>query len=465
MSADNNQGFVTRAPTMRFPGDQEAAFLEDYFQKSLLQIRFSIGLGIFLYSVFGILDYLLIPAVKEQIWFIRFAIVCPFLALSIAFTWTRLFKRVLQLALMLAAFVIGFGIIAMTRIAYAPGSYYYYAGLILVLMWVYTFSGARFIYATFTGWMIVAVYEVVTLASGSVPVTVMVSNSFFFISANIIGMLACYQIELYKRKDFWQRALLEAEEQKSKAHLQEVRSELELAKEIQNGLLPAQSFDWPGGEIVCFCHPTLEIGGDFFSYHHSDEGRFTLALGDVSGHGIPAALLMAATLSLFDTTSERPLSPCERLAQMDQELSAYTAQRHVNCAFCYVELEDCVVHVANAGGIPPFIRRVNGEVEKLDVNGFPLGHGLGAAIGYEGVQVSLSDGDLLVMVTDGVVEAVDARKEMLGFKRLGQVIAEGPNHTAQAMMDHLVNAIQAHIDPRAPQDDFTISVVRIRSED
>jgi hypothetical protein len=176
--------------TLRFPGDIEDAFLEDYFHKSINPIRFSLVLGMVLFALFGILDSLLIPEVKEEVWFIRFAIVCPFFILLLLFTRSHFFHQFMQPVLAVAILVTGLSIVAMTLIAYPPGNYYYYAGLILVLMWAYTFISARFIFATLACWTVVAAYEIVAF-----------NHNFFFLSANIIGMLA-YIIEFYKHTDF-----------------------------------------------------------------------------------------------------------------------------------------------------------------------------------------------------------------------------------------------------------------------
>lgn len=451
--------------TLGFIGEQEDAFSEDYYQKSLSQVRFSCLLGIFLYSMFGILDYLLIPDVKEDIWFIRFAVVCPFMILFFFYTRTSFFKKWMQPSLFILVVVVGSGIIAMTVIAYPPGSYYYYAGLLLVLMWSFTFAAARFIYATLAGWVLVACYEIVAIGINNTPTFVLISNSFFFISANIIGMLAAYMIELYKRRDFCQRRLLEKEQTKSNNLIGELHNELVLASEIQQGLMPSTTLEWQCVELVCYSKPTLEIGGDFYSYHFFEPDRFALAIGDVSGHGIPAALLMAATLSLFNATFARKLSPCERLVELDRELVPYTEKRHQNCAFCYLELNEGTLYIANAGGIPPYIRRENGFVQMLRVGGFPLGHGLGAEFGYTGEQIHLAGGDMVILVTDGAVEAKDSEERMFGFDRLEQVIAEGPNGTAQSMLDHVVKEVTGYIDVNEPQDDFTVAVLRFTPQD
>jgi len=409
--------------TLRFQNDLEKTFLEDYFLKSINQLRFSIVLGILLYALFGILDFLLIPEVKESIWFIRYAIVCPYLILYFFLTYHRKFNKIMQPSLVLTVLVTGFGIIAMSVIAYPPGSYYYYAGLILVLMWGYTFTASRFIYATLAGWLLVAAYEFAAFFWIVTPLPVLISNNFFFLSANLIGMLACYLIEYYKRRDFWQRCLLDVERTKSESMLQAIQSELALASKIQSSLLPPATCNLPGLELICFSKPSEEIGGDFYSYHVVEDNCFALAMGDVSGNGIPAALLMVACLSLFDSTFSLNLSPSERLMRLDLELMPYTEPQNQNCAFCYLELSQRQLQIVNAGGIPPFIRHANGCVEWPRVSGFPLGYGLGAQSGFQSIQMPLSEGDQIILVSDGIVESTNNDNLMFGFERLEQTIA------------------------------------------
>ena len=121
----------------------------------------------------------------------------------------------------------GFGIIEMILIAPYPGNYSYYAGLILVFIFGYTFFKLRFIYATIAGWMIVVAYECAAIWLNQTPIPVLLNNNFFFLTGNIIGMFACYSIEFYSRKDFVQARLLEAEERKVKAANRELEKRVE----------------------------------------------------------------------------------------------------------------------------------------------------------------------------------------------------------------------------------------------
>ncbi len=203
--------------TLSFSGELEQAYLDDFFNKSLKQVRLIMLIGIFFYGIFGILDAKLIPGAKSTLWFIRYAIVTPSIVGVIAFSFSSQFKRYMQLCLTLVITLSGLGIIIMILIAPPPVNYSYYAGLILVLIFGYVFLRIRFIWASIAGWAIVAFYEIAAVWLSNTPVAILFNNNFFFISANIIGMFACYSIEYYSRRDFYLVKLLEIEQKKVNA--------------------------------------------------------------------------------------------------------------------------------------------------------------------------------------------------------------------------------------------------------
>ena len=202
---------------LSFPGQLEKDFLNDYFSNSLKTVRFSLLAGIFLYGFFGILDATLAPNMKTTLWAIRFGVVCPFLAGVIGFSYFAAFRKFFQLTVASAMMVAGAAIIYMIAILPPPVNQTYYAGLILVFIWGYTFTRVRFIWATSAGWILVALYEVVAIGLSKSPISVLMNNNFFFISANLVGMFACYFIEYYTRRDFFLAFRLETEQEKVKS--------------------------------------------------------------------------------------------------------------------------------------------------------------------------------------------------------------------------------------------------------
>ena len=212
--------------TLSFPGELEEAFLRDYFQKSLRHVRIALLLAVFFYGIFGILDAWIAPEVKEKLWLIRYAVFLPFAICAFLFSFSSHFRRYMQLCLTAVILVAGFGIIQMILIAPYPGNYSYYAGLILVFIFGYTFFKLRFVWATVAGWMIVFAYELAAVWLNQTPIAILLNNNFFFLAGNIIGMFACYSIELYSRRDFMQARMLDAEKRKAKAWNRELEKEV-----------------------------------------------------------------------------------------------------------------------------------------------------------------------------------------------------------------------------------------------
>ncbi len=189
--------------TLAFPSPLEEAFIDDFYNNSLTMVRLSLFAGIVLYGLFGILDAQLVPALKWKLWFLRFAIVWPSLVAIIVWSFYPSFKRHFQPAVASVMIVAGFAIVVMISFIPPPVNYSYYAGLILVFIWGYSFTRVRFVWAAPAGWLIVAFYEFVAIWISDTPNSILISNNFFFISAQVIGMFVCYSIEFYLRRDFY----------------------------------------------------------------------------------------------------------------------------------------------------------------------------------------------------------------------------------------------------------------------
>ena len=264
---------------------------------------------------------------------------------------------------------------------------------------------------------------------------------------------------------------LQASEDRHRLMADRLQSDLVLAREIQQSLLPAPTPKWPGLKVVCYTQPAFEVGGDFYAYHASSQARvllnkYILAVGDVSGKGVSAALLMATSLSQFNAALSLKLTPTERLAYLDRALLPYTKPWRQNCALCYVELVGIntvrpVLKAVNAGCIPPYLKHADGSVEWAVIGGFALGQGLGAQMGYQEIRRLLSKGDMIILTSDGLVEASNATSELFGFERLEQAIIEGPTTSARAMLEHLKAEITAYVGEAEPHDDITILVAQV----
>ena len=216
--------------TLKFSGDSstlEEPFLSDYCRGSLFHIRISLVLGALLYAAFGSLDAVLMPEQKSTAWLIRFVIVCPVFFGILLTSFSKFFERYMQPLLAGGIILAGGGIVCMIVIAPTPVNYSYYAGLMLVFMWGYTFIRVRFLWASLAGWVQVVLYEIAAIWISPTPSSVLLSNNFFFISANGIGMLACYSIEFYARRDFFLTQQLEMEREKINRVNQELEEQVE----------------------------------------------------------------------------------------------------------------------------------------------------------------------------------------------------------------------------------------------
>ncbi len=184
-------------------------------------------LGAVFYAGFGILDAYLMPEEKYFAWFIRFVVVSPSLLAVAGLTYLPVFRPYSQ-PLMAAVIVLaGGGIIAMILVAPPPINHFYYAGVILVFMFGYTYFRAGFVWASLGGWVLVVLYEIVAMVLTATPTPVLVSNNFFFVSANIVGMIACHGIEYDARRHFFMSHLFAAEKEKVNQINQELEARVE----------------------------------------------------------------------------------------------------------------------------------------------------------------------------------------------------------------------------------------------
>lgn len=216
--ASGSENWKLNKITLNFKGEiekYENDYRDDYFKQSLSPFRFAIILAIIFFDVFAFLDAMQFPELKNTFWIIRFGIITPVLVAVIFFSYSANFKKYMQITIAGIMYLTGLGIIVMIILAARAANHYsYYAGLILIFIFGYTFIRARFLYAVTAGWSIVASYEIGAIWMSDTPFEILINNNYFFISANLIGMLICYFMEHSSRRDFYMRKLLEMEQEK-----------------------------------------------------------------------------------------------------------------------------------------------------------------------------------------------------------------------------------------------------------
>jgi serine phosphatase RsbU (regulator of sigma subunit) len=215
-------------------------------------------------------------------------------------------------------------------------------------------------------------------------------------------------------------------------HTQEIRQrelveqELEVARSIQQASLPKEVPTLEGWQISPFYRPAREVGGDFYDFHFLSEGRVGLVVGDATGKGVPAALVMSTTLGMIQLAAGAldSSSPGEVLSRVNETLFArIPPNMFVTCFYAILDPESATLSYANAGhDLPYVLRGSGGECEELRARGMPLG--LMPQMSYEEKEIVLQEGDSALFYTDGFVEAHDPQREMFGFPRLRALIAE-----------------------------------------
>jgi serine phosphatase RsbU (regulator of sigma subunit)/predicted ester cyclase len=233
--------------------------------------------------------------------------------------------------------------------------------------------------------------------------------------------------------------------------------ELLVARRIQHALLPKAVPELEGWEILPHYQPAREVGGDFYDFPPVADGRVGLVIGDVSGKGIPAAVLMASTQSVLRAISQRGGSlPDQVLTEANEVLCTYIPPNmFVTCFYAILDPESGHLSYANAGHTLPFCKRHNeDQADELRARGMPLG--LIPGMSYEQQETSLVPRDAVLFCTDGLVEAHDPRGEMFGTPRLRSLLSERPE-AGRGLSATLMKELERFTgEGREQEDDITL---------
>jgi len=203
---------------------------------------------------------------------------------------------------------------------------------------------------------------------------------------------------------------------------EQVEQELLVARRIQQASLPKEVPTLKGWEISPHYQPAREVGGDFYDFFELENGQFGLVVGDATGKGMPAALVMATTCGMLRAVAQSSKSPGEVLGRVNEALSArIPPNMFVTCFYALLDPETRRLSYANAGHDLPYLRRGN-DAEQLRARGMPLG--LMSGVGYEEGHSFLREGDGILFYSDGLVEAHNPHREMFGSPRLRRLIME-----------------------------------------
>jgi sigma-B regulation protein RsbU (phosphoserine phosphatase) len=239
--------------------------------------------------------------------------------------------------------------------------------------------------------------------------------------------------------------------------------ELQLAREIQQRFQPAAPPTVPGFELQGISFPCYEIGGDYYDYIPRPDGHIVVALGDVSGKGTSAALLMSSLHAAMHAQTSAHQSIVESMSAVNKYLAETIPANRFVTLFC-AELDPLTgaITFINAGHNPPIIAHASGTMEQLAAGGIPLGI-TADALFREG-HTQLNHGDVLVIYSDGVSETQNAAGEEFGAMRLYDVVARNLDSSAAGLRDKIESALTKFAQGTDSVDDLTLVIVKRQAE-
>jgi len=233
-----------------------------------------------------------------------------------------------------------------------------------------------------------------------------------------------------------------------------VEQDLRNARRIQHSFLPQESPELSGYEFAEWYNAAQQVGGDFYDFIHLPDGSLAITIGDVSGKGITAALLMAKLTGHIRFLAASGASPGELLGSLNRTFSGPGADIFVTVLYVVLDWRRHSLLIANAGHHAPLIRRADGSVaEARCQGGFPVG--VLEETAFPETELSLEPGDCVCLFTDGIVEAMDEHQEPYGAERLRRSLAAAPPG-AHAVLERIQQSVWQHIGPAAQSDDLTL---------
>jgi len=245
-----------------------------------------------------------------------------------------------------------------------------------------------------------------------------------------------------------------------------VESELELEKTIQQGFLPKKFPRLKEIEVWGKCDPAREVGGDYFDFFQIDDNNCGIVIGDVSGKGVPSALFMAVSRTLFRILSSRDLPPDMVLTEFNDRLVALDqgANMFITLFYGVFNMTTGRFIYSTAGHNMPFVKKSTAPGEKFDM--LPQMKTMVAGV-MEGMymeldEISLKKGGAIVLYTDGITEAVNEKDEEFGEKRLAQLLDKYAAMSAKDMCEKLIEDVYAFQAEREQFDDMTMFILKVK---
>jgi serine phosphatase RsbU (regulator of sigma subunit) len=244
------------------------------------------------------------------------------------------------------------------------------------------------------------------------------------------------------------------------AEKERLQSEIEIAATIQRNLLPKEGPQFRGVSFSAHFEPTASIGGDYYDVFNLDKSRLAVAIGDVSGHGLSTGLVMAMVKAAITTLVEEGADEESLFERLNQLVYRSTERRaFMTLAFTIFDLQAGKIRHTNAGHLYPYLLR-EGEATPLSIESPSLPLGVREKIVSRTVEIDLREGDAIVYLSDGIIEAQNENGDPFGFDQLEMLLAQQTDRSPAAIRDKILDAVARHAGGRPADDDRTVMVLR-----
>jgi sigma-B regulation protein RsbU (phosphoserine phosphatase) len=254
-------------------------------------------------------------------------------------------------------------------------------------------------------------------------------------------------------------ALERARADRLRQHTRRIEEEIALARRIQNSFLPESTPDFTPYDLAGANFSSSEVGGDYFDFIPITQTDMGVVIGDVTGHGVGAALLMANFRACLRIESRNNFAVRTILAKVNDYLfETNLPESFVTAVYGVLDRQNHVFSYANAGHNPPFLLHPSGKMQLLSVGGLLMG--AFGNVTYEETSITLGPGDILVFYTDGVTEAQDDKGNEFGLERLRAMVHRLRNHPARDIVQQVSESVRSFQSSPAAQDDLTLSIIK-----
>ncbi len=269
----------------------------------------------------------------------------------------------------------------------------------------------------------------------------------------VLGLLlSVRQFELSRRKEVENKKILELENRRK-------TKELEEARELQLSMLPREIPVLPNLDIAVYMKTATEVGGDYYDFHVGMDGTLTVVIGDATGHGMKAGTMVTTTKSLFRVLAPNPdvtgtfneMTKCIKEMDMPKLSMCMTLAKFTNGSM-----------KISTAGMPPayYYNKASGEVSELLTEGMPLG--TFTDFPYEAQEVSLSSGDTILLLSDGMPELLSEEGEMFGYDRVNAKFKETADKKPEEIITELKDTASEWVNDKDPGDDVTFVVIKVK---